>query len=563
VRTSIASAASVVAILAGAIACSDTTAPPRPALQANVVSTSGAATITIHPAVDTIAVGDTVQLSTTVRGADGQELTGHYILWSIDTSGTVTVSYSGAAVGHQPGIAHVSAITQVDSKIIHGSMTLVVRSHLDPASDSPVGPVGSLFEDYSKTSAHWSHIRTMMTDFYYDWTPTERSWAAAHYDFAMSGNGTEWKAANATVGHFPYTLEWSVVIPGQMADGIANSYYHDMQAWYTAHPEYDIEKAFLHVAGATRNEANRAVVYIWDTRRWLINPADPGLRAYTVDRYRRIAATADGAFIDEAGSGDILTRLGNIAEYPSKADYEDPHTSLLRAIKQALGHKVVMLNPGNYASDWDRANILAAGAVHLEGVNDALRGGQQTRWTWIESLLSSGVFVDLVTAYPSTWINARASTYPAGDYASPAQRLKMWELASYYMVVGAKPDSFALQLENSWDQPYSTLWLKAQEADIGHPRAPRSVYTTGTDGSGKSYAVYAREFDRALVLMRIPQGWDTQSFGEETAAKIQLPAGEEWLPLRADGTTTSPVTSVVLRNSEAVILIKKRTITTP
>ena len=36
-----------------------------------------------------------------------------------------------------------------------------------------------------------------------------------------------------------------------------------------------------------------------------------------------------------------------------------------------------------------------------------------------------------------------------------------------------------------------------------------------------------------------------------------LPAGETWLPLHADGTVGAAVTSITLRNSEAVILIKQ------
>jgi hypothetical protein len=137
----------------------------------------------------------------------------------------------------------------------------------------------------------------------------------------------------------------------------------------------------------------------------------------------------------------------------------------------------------------------------------------------------------------------------------------MWELSSYYMSVGATPDRYYLTLENTWDVPYSSLWLKAQEANIGHPRAPRSVFATGTDPIGNRYTVYGRDFDRALVLVRPQSGYSTQSYGSSTAARVSLPAGEQWLPLHADGTLGAPVTSVSLRNSESMILIKKSTVT--
>ena len=290
----------------------------------------------------------------------------------------------------------------------------------------------------------------------------------------------------------------------------------------------------------------------------VLNPADPGARAYTIDRYRRITANEAGAFIDEAGSGDMNAAIGGAREFPNKSDYQAPHTSLLRAIKQAIGNKVLMINTATYTKDWDRANIIAAGASHMEAMNNALASDAPSRWKWMEDLLGAGAFIDLVTGYSSNWASSHTSTYPAGNnYATSAQRLKMVELANYYMVVGASPDHLALQLENTWSDPYSKLWLKAQEANIGHPRSARAVYARGTDPTGKAYTVWSREFDRALVLVRMAQGWDEQSFSNATAVTVNLPAGQQWLPLKADGTLGAAVTKVTLRNSEAMIFVKK------
>jgi hypothetical protein len=55
-------------------------------------------------------------------------------------------------------------------------------------------------------------------------------------------------------------------------------------------------------------------------------------------------------------------------------------------------------------------------------------------------------------------------------------------------------------------------------------------------------------------------GWDAQSYGDSTAITVPLPSGETWLPLNADGTLGAPVSNVTLRNAEAAILIKQRTI---
>ncbi len=57
--------------------------------------------------------------------------------------------------------------------------------------------------------------------------------------------------------------------------------------------------------------------------------------------------------------------------------------------------------------------------------------------------------------------------------------------------------------------------------------------------------------------MRPQQGWDNQSYGDDTAVEVTLPSGESWLPLFADGTLGAAVTKVKLRNAESLILVKK------
>ncbi|MEP7086974.1 MAG: hypothetical protein ABI884_06540, partial [Gemmatimonadota bacterium] len=104
----------------------------------------------------------------------------------------------------------------------------------------------SLYSSYSPTSPHWSHITTMMTDFYYAWTTTERAWAGAHYDFAMSGTGSAWRAANPSVGHYPYALSWTTMTT---SGSLASSYYADMKSWFSTRPQFALEKAFVHKKG--------------------------------------------------------------------------------------------------------------------------------------------------------------------------------------------------------------------------------------------------------------------------------------------------------------------------
>ena len=188
-------------------------------------------------------------------------------------------------------------------------------AHAPPTLPRP--HADSLFDDYSPVSPHWSHIRTMMTDFYYNWTPAERAWAGRHYDYAMSGSVAAWKAGNPTVRHYKYVLLQATTLPkGKYKGDLTSAWYPDMMAWYARHPGLHVESAFLHQAGQPVDSAHRLRPMGWDTYTWIINPADSGLVEYSVDRLRRAAQGEDGLFIDSQGSGDLMHNLKGAAEYP-------------------------------------------------------------------------------------------------------------------------------------------------------------------------------------------------------------------------------------------------------
>ncbi|HEX6534677.1 MAG TPA: Ig-like domain-containing protein [Gemmatimonadaceae bacterium] len=551
---------SLAALLAAVAACSDVAAPDKQPNR-NVVSgaLSGSAVV-ISPTVDTVEVGKTIQLKATVTGSSDST---QRIYWGVNDTTVAGVNHDGVVTGRKAGTAKIVAIAgreyTTSTVVVRSAATVEGSESADSASVTV--PSGALFSGYAASSPHYPHIRTMMTDFYYGWTSSERQWAGEHYDWAMSGNADAWRSANPGVTHVRYTLLWTTLIPGQQSEDISGVYYGDMRQWFAAHPGYKLENAFLHTSAA-RDSASRLVLSIWDSKRWVINPADPGARAYTVDRYRRIAATENGVFVDETGSGDILGRVKTAVELPTSAEFQTAYTSLIAAIKQVFGSKHLMLNIAEYSTAFDKANAIAAGTVHLEHENNPMRTGMANRWTWIEGLRDAGVTVDIGPVYSSTYLNDHPDMYPSGGlYHTSAERSKMWELSSYYMIVGSNPDGLNLALETGWKTAYSSRWLKAQEANIGHPTAPRSEYRTGTDPTGKPYTVYGRDFDRALVLVRVQRGWGSQTYGSETAVSVPLPTGEQWLPLHADGTLGAPVTSIKLRNSEAVILVKKSRVT--
>jgi hypothetical protein len=576
--------------IATAAACSD--APPTAATKlptdVQAALASGYQPLVITPAVDTVEVGKSITLEVEIPGKVGDTTTitpdDVPVYWGSNDPTVASVG-GGTITGRKPGEISVVALTAnavglatvvvmeasskdgddgVSNPDSSSTGTPTPDSTISDSSStgSPVSPpsgneLGALASGYSTSSPHWSHIRTLTTDFYYHWTAQQRAWAGQHFDAALSGNTEAWFASNPTVTQLPYTLFWTVLTPDNGSKPyLSSTYYDDMKEWYAAHGEYRLEDAFLHTS-TSKSEATRVRARIWYSYRWMINPSDPGARAYTIDRYRRLVQGTNGVFIDEASSGDILPRVRDAVEF-SEARYQADYTSLLAAIKQVYGSKLIMLNTAEYTKDFDRANAIAAGAVHLEKFNNPLKTQMNRRWEWVDELRSHGVVVDLVNPYSATWADQNSYEYPKGNYATSGERMTMWELASYYMVVGQNPDGLYFHLlAPDWDTPLSDYWLPAIEANIGHPVGGRDDSRQGTDPTGQPYTIYSRDFDRALVLIRAQRGWGAQNYKDATAVEVALPSGETWFPLHADGTLGAAVTKVKLRNSESLILIKK------
>lgn len=407
----------------------------------------------------------------------------------------------------------------------------------------------------------------MTTDFFYKWTPKERAWAARHYDYVMSGDAAAWKAENHNLRHYKYVLLQALVLPAKAsAKGSADGYV-DMLRWYAAHPAYNIETAFLHQSGQPADSAHRLKPFGWDSFTWIFNPSDPGQVAYTQNWFQQAIVGEDGLFIDSQGSGDLIKNIKGSAEFPADGKwppqtgpYFSAYAKLLATLKLEVGSKVVMLNTSGYDFAPDFTNLVAARATHMEKANNPLNSNLPNTWSWIDKLLAAGIFVDLVDALDYTDINTKlAAKLSTGSIDGAFERIKMAELASYYMVVPATNDLLALQLVNMWDRPYSQVWLKAQEANIGHPTGLRHIATElpMTDATGQQVKVFMREFDRALVIFRPQTGWGTQRYDDSTAVSISLPRNQIWLPLKADGSLGEATSSVRLRNAEAAIVIKK------
>jgi hypothetical protein len=441
----------------------------------------------------------------------------------------------------------------------------------DPAQPSPSVPAftdaaTSLYNDYTSTaSPHFGHVRTQISDYRIGYLSdaatraSEFQWTAQHYDRVILDWGDQtsmpqYRALNPGLEVLRYSLNWSVIQPtSTTAPNIGGTYYPDMQAWFAAHPAYTLESAFLHVAGCGATQSCRVSLHIWNDDRWAVNPGDAGLRAYQRDRLARIAADANGLFLDEHGSGDMQPILdAPPAEYSDITAYQRDIVGMLADEHAALPGKRLTINNATYITSWDADMVRAAGGSHGEYFNNPTFAEMESRWTFAEAALAGGNTLDM------TVNSGVPSTYTAGGYATTDERRALWELASYYLVAPSTPGLLYLNTNGStWSQPFSTTWAAATEANVGLPTGARRVQSEGTDPSGRAYRVWARDYANALVLVRPIISWAPQSYGDETGVSVTLPTDYDYRALRGDGTLGPITTSVTLRASESAILIKQ------
>jgi hypothetical protein len=430
------------------------------------------------------------------------------------------------------------------------SVLLLLSCQEAPAPTDP-GP-GELPPVSRPEGSHFVHIRTMATAWSED-TPPEQEFIASHFDWIMGGNMGAFKRRNPKGVALPYVLYHTVMIPGrEFSDSyLATGYYDDMVAWFAARPQCGLENAFLHRAGTSRSAANRLEKIIWGSDRWVLNLGDACARDYTGDRLARLAGDWDGVFIDE--HGDIERFMQGSLEYSTEDAYWADDALTLGAIRQRLGGRVVMINTAEYMGPRQLASIAAAGAVHLEMLNNPQRE-MIDRWEWVDRILAAGAVAQVISGWgDADYQNGNVGRgWGPGNSATRADRGKLFELASYYMASTRDP-ARSLFTFADFRTPYREQWVGAIEFNVGLPLEARRVYFQGADPSGQRAVVYARAFDNALILVRPKKDWLTDWYGDDTALRLSLPAGT-WIPVDRHGRSGSAVTSIELRNGEAAIL---------
>ena len=152
-------------------------------------------------------------------------------------------------------------------------------------------------------------------------------------------------------------------------------------------------------------------------------------------------------------------------------------------------------------------------------------------------------------------------------------RNRIFTLATYYLQSYDFPNGPTFyyyggrNYRNKDNRVYN--WFGAIEYDVGKPLSDYYVLDSGKDVEKSTlvYKVFAREFSKALILAKpLPAGmwngsWQTGNTSQATATTHSLP--HTYRVLNADGTLGESISSVSLRNNEAVILISDASPSSP
>lgn len=450
-------------------------------------------------------------------------------------------------------------------------------------------------------SSHWSHINIADFGRALPWQadPSVKAaaynWFGQHVDLAeVTGNATDLRSTNSTMRLFIYQLDLST---------FANTDSASLPEEYFLHFSEDTQLRFRALDGSTIttvtitgcpssqpvNRNCRVQSYIWTDRRYVFNLKSATWQDWKATQLvNSTGHTLNGVFLDEHGpgfvqplswgsqsvieSGGRIRELGDLVPGSSgDALDQDYNTSMvawlsyLRTRFQQAG-KFVMLNPATYMLDpmvVDQIRALQGVSTEFMHRPDSWAGAYQYQQfiDVVKDVASNGGTVDL----HGTWCYTGPSGYTNGNYGSSAARYRMWRLASYYILKESVGSAGLVYLDlalcsNSTVQPLQdpNEWLAAYQVSIGQPVGDSYVHQQGTaglassDGRQCAYKIFGRTYTNALVLVRPKDMWDCTDFGDGGAAVVTLP--EPGYVLREDGSLSARMTTVTIRNAEAVIV---------
>jgi len=265
--------------------------------------------------------------------------------------------------------------------------------------------------------------------------------------------------------------------------------------------------------------------------------------------------TYDCLFLDNATARIVIHNLqsgGSTIEDTSDSTWQLNTIDMLRAVKTAVGpDKIVKINTSNWT-----------GAPYEEYIDevDAWHG---------ENYISSGVtkrtHIDAVISRDARGKYCLVHAQGEG-YGDDTERNRMYSLATFYLSKGERT-YYQYRRDVLPDQRFVDNWYAAIEYDIGQPLGSYYICHQEDDPScpHDSYGianVYAREFDRALVVSCLLPHWDSSYTPSYT---VVLPSydvagtatSNRYRVLHSDGSLDANVIdTITLRNSDGAVLIK-------
>jgi hypothetical protein len=298
---------------------------------------------------------------------------------------------------------------------------------------------------------------------------------------------------------------------------------------------------------------SRMLTESYGQMRFCVNVSDPHFRKWAVDFCSREVGRyplAAGLFMDNS-DGKTPVQPKEVIE-PVSA-YAADYGAMLLDISRAIGPRWILANT---AGGQVRADpVVRQNPIYFEEF--AIRPLSH-HWSYFEDLAGTVARRAALTAPPPL---AVIDSHPQrGSPTDP--RMQLATLAYYYLI--ADPNSTMLMFYGGFEPntTWSRHWCPAVSFDVGQPTGKWSVFASGPDPAspGLTYRIYQRQYENALVLYK-PLSYArgakaSASLGNETSTSHHLPRTGR--PLSADGTLGPPITSIILRNGEAAILVKSK-----
>jgi hypothetical protein len=572
------------------------------------LGTSGV-TITFDRDLSSLHVGDIVTALVSLNGVPAPVAT--RCQWATSNAGIVDFLQSTTTPGLNKITAKKAGTAQILAYLGPSAYSWPPVTVTVAAAPVPVPPPVLSPAPAAQWPGMFTSLRTLLTDFYYNWQTTMYAVAAKRYDVMIAmKHVAAIKALNPNARNIVYALQYTTLIDPPPAASLASAvhdhfrhglglirhylrslrglepevqegqderalfldppsvetkYLPDFAAWCSAHgiSAAAAEAAWLHAPGSTK----RIVPYVWSSPRNVLDPRNQVARDYTVDRLTRVASVAgvDGVFLDEFGRGvmEPVWKLATGTDATALAAIESAQLSLLGLVRNALAKtgKQLVVNTASYVTGFDAACADAAGGTHMEQTNNPLQGDlTSSTWAFIDARLANGTVVNMVPPYQYGEYESQVGATGTAHMDTP--RGKLLEIASALMVVINPSSLLWLSLENGDWAKYTpvTNWQPQLDAiaKMGLP-LERRVATTAPGVGGSPRRAYVRRFEHGLVVFNAIYHdiWNksSQDYGGDTFT-VLLPTDRAYFKVNADGTVASIAsTSVVLRTPEAAIFV--------